>query len=161
MIDLIGEHRRRAYAHDLYYGMHQLYTLYGKPWHGSTEGGEHAHQEVKKMFAHLSCHSKAHASKFSGVYHQVLRNSVIKAQLCRERAAIDLNVSKYNAARANVVFNVTQRVSAPAPARGAAAQQRKSKTVVVTKQVGLKTESCKPGRGSKMAALRESIANRC
>eukprot|EP00966_Prymnesium_polylepis_P108846 2519344-Prymnesium_polylepis.1 len=69
MIDLIGEHRRRAYAHDLYYGMHQLYALYGKPWHGSTEGGEHAldaHQEVKKMFAHLSCHSKAHASKFSG-----------------------------------------------------------------------------------------------
>jgi hypothetical protein len=62
--------------------------------------------------------------------------------------------------RANIVFNVTQRVSAPAPARGAAAQQRKSKTVVVPKQVGLKTESCKPGRGSKMAALRESMANR-
>eukprot|EP00966_Prymnesium_polylepis_P320208 7376590-Prymnesium_polylepis.1 len=61
------------------------------------------------MFAHLSCHSKAHASKFTGVYHQVLRNSVIKAQLCRERAAIDLNVSQYNAVRANVVFNVMQR----------------------------------------------------
>ena len=39
-IALVGEHRRRAYAHDLVYGMHKLYNLYGKPWNGSTEGAD-------------------------------------------------------------------------------------------------------------------------
>ena len=46
----MGDFKRRAYGHDLVYGMHKLYKLYGKPWNGSTEGAEHAHQKVKKYF---------------------------------------------------------------------------------------------------------------
>ena len=36
ILALIGSHRRRTYAHDLVYGIHQLYRLFGKPWHAAT-----------------------------------------------------------------------------------------------------------------------------
>ena len=55
MIALIGTHRRRTYAHDFVYGMHQLYMLFAKPWHAATEGNEHAHQDMKKYFHGMAC----------------------------------------------------------------------------------------------------------
>ena len=53
MIALIGTHRRRTYAHDLVYGLHVLYRLFGRPWNAATEGNEHAHQDMKKYFLRL------------------------------------------------------------------------------------------------------------
>ena len=56
MLALIGTHRRRTYAHDLVYGLHQLYTLFGKPWNAATEGNEHAHQDMKRYFRDMATH---------------------------------------------------------------------------------------------------------
>jgi hypothetical protein len=50
MLALMGSHKRRTYAHDLVYGMYNLYRLFGRPWNAATEGSEHAHQEMKKYF---------------------------------------------------------------------------------------------------------------
>ena len=49
MLALCGTHRRRTYAHDLYYGLYQLYMLFARPWNAATEGSEHAHQRTKQM----------------------------------------------------------------------------------------------------------------
>ena len=38
VLALIGSHRRRTYAHDLVYGITQLYDLFGRPWNAATEG---------------------------------------------------------------------------------------------------------------------------
>ncbi len=56
---LLGTSRRRTYSHDLVYGLHPLYTLFGKPWNAATEGNEHAHQDMKNFFRHLSSHGGA------------------------------------------------------------------------------------------------------
>ena len=53
ILALCGTHRRRAYAHDLVYGMHALYALFAKPWNAATEGNEHAHKDMKKYFHDL------------------------------------------------------------------------------------------------------------
>ena len=167
MINMIGEHRRRAYAHDLYYGMHKLYDLYGKPWNGSTEGGEHAHQEVKRMFLKMACHSRAHAAKYHGAQFQVLEQGVIKQQLIRKRALDDLNPSEYNAMRANTTFAVKRRVAAPEPGRGGRGRGRaggrggtkRVRTVVVEKVVGSKEAKYDPEVESKMCALCDTIGD--
>ena len=171
MINLIGEHKRRAYAHDLYYGVHKLYELFSKPWGGSTEGAEHAHQEVKRMFLTMSCHSRAHAEKYHGPQYQTLDGVTVKQQLCRERAELDLNPSEYNATKAACTFVVKKRVAAPAPAparggarrgrgRGARGRGRAAaRTVLVEHVVGAKEEKFKRANGapSKMLAVRDAL----
>ena len=100
MLGLIGTHRRRKYAHDLVYGMHQLYTLFGKPWNAATEGNEHAHQDMKRFFHSMACHNPSHPN--SDCY-QVLRMTVIKAQLLHTKSHL-LPASNYAAMRANRVL---------------------------------------------------------
>ena len=100
MLGLIGTHRRRTYAHDLVYGMHQLYTLFGKPWNAATEGNEHAHQDMKRFFHSMACHNPSHPN--SDCY-QVLRMTVIKAQLLHTKSHL-LPASNYAAMRANRVL---------------------------------------------------------
>ena len=100
MIALIGTHRRRTYAHDLVYGLHVLYRLFGRPWNAATEGNEHAHQDMKRFFLHLACHS----SKHSGDCLQVLRLLTVKQQTLRLHAARVLPTSNYAAMRANAVL---------------------------------------------------------
>jgi hypothetical protein len=101
MLALIGTHRRRTYAHDLVYGTHQLYMLFGKPWNCATEGNEHAHQDMKKYFHDLACHSpRGHAT--SDCY-AVLRLTIVKRELLISHAHLLPN-SKYAAARANRVL---------------------------------------------------------
>lgn len=100
MIALIGTHRRRTYAHDLVYGMRNLYRLLGRPWNGSTEGNEHAHQDMKQFYLHLSCHS----SKRGGDIFQVLRLLTVKQMSLRLHAARVLPCSAYAAMRANTIL---------------------------------------------------------
>ena len=100
MLGLIGTHRRRTYAHDLVYGMHQLYMLFGKPWNAATEGNEHAHQDMKKFFHGMACHNPKHPN--SDCY-QVLRMMVIKKQLLSTKSHL-LPTSNYAAMRANRVL---------------------------------------------------------
>ena len=99
MLALIGTHRRRTYAHDLVYGTHQLYMLFGKPWHAATEGNEHAHQDMKAFFHDMACHS----GKGHGDCYAVLRLTIVKRHLLQERAQLLPN-SKYAAMRANKVL---------------------------------------------------------
>lgn len=103
MLGLIGTHRRRTYAHDLVYGMHQLYMLFGKPWNAATEGNEHAHQDMKKFFHGMACHNPS--MPHSDCY-QVLRMTVVKAELLRSKAHL-LPASNYAAMRANRVLAET------------------------------------------------------
>ena len=153
-IALIGEHRRRAYAHDLVYGMHKLYELFGKPWNGACEGSEHAHQEVKRFFAKLTCHSSAHAEKHSGACHQILKMSIIKQQLCRERAVQDLPASEYSAQRANTTFSVA--VKQKVGRRNGKNQYKKS-----VKTVGAKETKYATTAESKMLVVRDNIKAYC
>eukprot|EP00966_Prymnesium_polylepis_P175516 4061938-Prymnesium_polylepis.1 len=51
MLALIVSYRRRTYAHDLVYGIYDLYVTFGKPWAAATEGNEHLHQDMKQYFA--------------------------------------------------------------------------------------------------------------
>ena len=95
-IGLIGTHRRRTYAHDFVYGLHQLYSTFAKPWNATTEGSEHAHQEMKKYFHHLCCHNAK--SKHGSVY-QVLRLRHVKLQLMGDYARMYLPWSEYAAMR--------------------------------------------------------------
>jgi len=48
---------RQTYLHDAVYGMATLYLYLGKPYLGATEGNEHAHQRMKKMFREMCSHS--------------------------------------------------------------------------------------------------------
>jgi|TARA_B110000046_G_scaffold97300_2_gene105010 hypothetical protein len=100
MLALIGTHRRRTYAHDFVYGMHQVYSLFAKPWNASTEGSEHAHQDMKKYFHHLCCHN---AKSEHGSCYQVLRLRTVKTQLLKDFASMLLPWSEYAAMRANMV----------------------------------------------------------
>ena len=100
MLALIGSHRRRTYAHDLVYGIYQLYMLFGKPWNAATEGSEHAHQDMKQFFHGMVTHSPR--SERCDVY-QVLRLGVVKRQMLRDHATL-LPHSKYAAMRANRVL---------------------------------------------------------
>jgi len=99
MIALIGTHRRRTYSHDLVYGMHVLYKLFGRPWNAATEGNEHAHQDMKRFFLHLTCHS----SKGENDCLQTLRLLTVKQQTLRLWAHRVLPASEYAAMRANAL----------------------------------------------------------
>lgn len=154
-IALVGEHRRRAYAHDLVYGMHKLYDLFGKPWNGACEGSEHAHQEVKRFFLKLVCHSSAHAAKYSGACHQILKLSTIRQQLCRERATIDLPASEYSASRANTTFNVASKRKLPSSGSG---PQKFRKTIRI---VGAKDTKYATTAESKMLVVRDNLTSYC
>lgn len=101
MLALIGTHRRRTYAHDLVYGTHQLYMLFGKPWNAATEGSEHAHQDMKKYFHNLACHGGNHARH--GDTYQVLRLITIRRQTVHDNAHL-LPHSGYAAMRANTML---------------------------------------------------------
>ena len=99
MIAVCGTHRRRAYAHDMVYGLHRIYSLVAKPWAVATEGSEHKHQEVKRFFAHLICHNDKgpHGGAF-----EILRMELVKEQLFREHGHL-LPRSNYIAQRINRV----------------------------------------------------------
>lgn len=99
MLALIGTHRRRTYAHDLVYGIHQLYMLFGKPWNAATEGNEHAHQDMKAFFHTLATHNPK--SPHSDCY-SVLRLTIVKRQLLQTKSHLLPN-SNYAAVRANRV----------------------------------------------------------
>lgn len=99
MLALIGTHRRRTYAHDFVYGLHSIYTLYGKPWNAATEGNEHAHQEMKKYFLHLTCHS----NKKEGDCLQVLKLMLVKRRLLEKYSGV-LPHSNYAAMRCGQIL---------------------------------------------------------
>ena len=99
ILSLIGTHRRRTYSHDLVYAMHQLYSLFGKPWNAATEGSEHAHQSIKKFFAHMCCHSSSESDSL-----QILRHTLINSHMLHKHAQRFLPASEYVAMRANQHF---------------------------------------------------------
>ena len=57
VINLCGNDVRQTYLHDAAYGPATLYTVLGKPYLGSTEGNESAHQVMKKYFKTMTSHS--------------------------------------------------------------------------------------------------------
>jgi hypothetical protein len=77
----------------------------GTPGNGATEpeGNEHAHQDMKQFFLHLTCHSAK--GERGGDCLQVLRLLTVKQQTLRPHAAKWLPASSYAAMRANVVIN--------------------------------------------------------
>ena len=98
MLALIGTHRRRTYSHDFVYGLHMLYRLFSKPWNAATEGNEHAHQDMKFFFAHLTCHS----SKQSCDTMQVLRLLTVAQHMKQKWAHTVLPNTKYACMRAHI-----------------------------------------------------------
>ena len=97
ILALCGTHRRRAYAHDLVYGMHALYKLFAKPWNAATEGNEHAHQDMKKYFHDLVTHK-------CGDCLAVLKLFVVKQHVMRTVAPSRLMGGEYGAQRANTAL---------------------------------------------------------
>lgn len=99
MLSLIGTHRRRTYAHDIVYGTHQLYVLYGRPWNAATEGSEHEHQNMKKYFARMVNHRTKGADVLG-----ILRLSHAYRALMQTDAVDCLPRTGYVAGRANITF---------------------------------------------------------
>ena len=130
MLALIGSYRRRTYAHDLVYGIYHLYVLYGKPWNASTEGNEHAHQDMKQYFSHLCCHNDKGKD---GDVLQVLKLMHVRAHLMNTYGGQFLPNSEYAMMRANRL--------------GAETKEGK-------KQVGLKIYA----EDTKMTAQRKELA---
>ena len=56
-----GDEARQTYLHDIVYGLQKLFLILGKPYLGATEGNEAAHQEMKKDFHQMCCHSNRRA----------------------------------------------------------------------------------------------------
>ena len=56
-----GDEQRQTYLHDIAYGLQKLFLILGKPYLGGTEGNESAHQELKKDFHQMCCHSNKRA----------------------------------------------------------------------------------------------------
>ena len=56
-----GDEQRQTYLHDIAYGLQKLFPILGKPYLGGTEGNESAHQELKKDFHQMCCHSNKRA----------------------------------------------------------------------------------------------------
>ena len=94
MLSVIGTKRRRTYGHDMVYGLPKLYEVLGKPYLGACEHNEHAHQEMKVMFRHMSSKS----SKKRSACLQVLDMMVSKRILVDANAA-RLPRTKYTAMR--------------------------------------------------------------
>lgn len=57
IINVCGTDVRQTYLHDAFYGMATLYRVLGKPYLGSTEGNESAHQIMKAYFKGMTSHS--------------------------------------------------------------------------------------------------------
>ena len=94
MLSVIGTKRRRTYGHYMVYGLPKLYEVLGKPYLGACEHNEHAHQEMKVMFRHMSSKS----SKKRSACLQVLDMMVSKRILVDANAA-RLPRTKYTAMR--------------------------------------------------------------
>ena len=97
MLALIGTHRRRTYAHDLYYGLHKLYELFAKPWNAACEGSEHKHQEIKSFYADMVCHSDKRDGHSDA--YEILRLQLVKDRLKMDFGDKILPHSKYAASR--------------------------------------------------------------
>ena len=69
VVAVMGADERQTYLHDIVYGLAKLIIILGKPYLGATEGNEHAHQEIKKDFHTMCCHS----NKKFGSMMQTLR----------------------------------------------------------------------------------------
>mgnify|MGYP007078115714 CR=1 FL=1 len=141
MLALMGTHRRRTYAHDLVYGIHQLYMLFGKLWNAATEGNEHAHQDMKKFFHDLTCHNPK-APKSS--CFQVLRLTLVKRQLLQTKSDL-LPQSNYAAMRANRVLQED------------AEKRSGKKRGKLSGPKGLKDNSNTPGTDSKIKKCSQRI----
>ena len=61
VVAVCGDEARQTYLHDMVYGLQKLFLILGKPYLGATEGNEHAHQEMKKDFHTMCCHSNCRA----------------------------------------------------------------------------------------------------
>ena len=61
VVAVCGDEARQTYLHDMVYGLQKLFIILGKPYLGATEGNEHAHQEMKKDFHTMCCHSNCRA----------------------------------------------------------------------------------------------------
>lgn len=138
MLALIGTHRRRTYAHDLVYGIHQLYMLFGKPWNAATEGNEHAHQDMKKYFHDLACHNPKHPK--SSCY-QVLRLTLVKRQLLQTKSNLLPN-SNYAAMRANRVLQ-EDAARKPGKKRGKDSGPKGLKDETKQSNLSIKMQKCK------------------
>ena len=130
---LIGTHRRRTYAHDFVYGMHQLYKLFAKPWNASTEGSEHAHQEMKKFFHHLVVHS---SKAKHGSCYQILRLRIVKKELLDQFASQILPHTEYAAMRSGILLGVP--AASASPCSGCDTVQAKKRSHVAN--LGVKVE---------------------
>ena len=73
-LTLCHSSKAQTYIHDAVYGLPQLVLLLGKPYLGSTEANESAHQEMKHYFHHLVSHS----SRSSGDVLQVMNLMYLK-----------------------------------------------------------------------------------
>ena len=127
MVAVCGTRRRRTYAHDLVYGIHQLYTLFKKPWGAATEGSEHKHQDVKRIFQHLVCHN---GKGEHGCAFEILRLELVKENMIREYGTTLLPQSEYVAMRVN-------RVMAAGKKRGRGKKAGPKGEKVYTKESGL------------------------
>lgn len=57
----INDRDAKEILHDIAYGLQKLFLILGKPYLGGTEGNESAHQELKKDFHQMCCHSNKRA----------------------------------------------------------------------------------------------------
>lgn len=134
---LIGTHKRRTYAHDFVYGLHQLYSVFSKPWNAATEGSEHAHQKMKKFFHNLACHN----GKAKSSCYQVLQLRYVHQQLVNEHAVNILPWNEYVAQRCDKILGPKRSCgSAVAPVNAQAQldehnaqQKRKHQSTIVIK----------------------------
>ena len=106
MLALIGSYRRRTYAHDLVYGIYDLYVTFGKPWAAATEGNEHLHQDMKQYFSHMCCHN---GKGKDGDVLQVLKLMYVRQHVLDKYGAKYLPNSEYACMRANRIG--TEKVS--------------------------------------------------
>ena len=82
VVAVCGDEQRQTYLHDMAYGMQKLFLILGKPYLGATEGNEHAHQEMKKDFKTMCCHSNSRA----GSMLQLMELSHLRRQVFRTGA---------------------------------------------------------------------------
>ena len=108
MLCVIGTKRRRTYGHDIVYGLPGLYMLLGKPYLGACEGNEHAHQEMKYMFRHMSSKN----SKTRSACLQTLDLMVVKRLLIEKNAAF-LPRTKYTGMRTGLSMEAGHKRKAP------------------------------------------------
>jgi hypothetical protein len=121
MLALIGSYRRRTYAHDLVYGIYDLYVTFGKPWAAATEGNEHLHQDMKQYFSHMCCHN---GKGKDGDVLQVLKLMYVRQHVLEKYGKKYLPNSEYACMRANRIG--TERTS-----------KKKGKTLVGEKKYSI------------------------